>query len=91
MADKDLEGIAPFMPLNAKYYLCAPKTERSLEVEKLHHELGRMRPDLNLRACPSVAEAVGSALHDASPGSIIYIGGSTFVVAEALVSNTLNH
>lgn len=91
MADKDLEGIAPFMPLNAKYYLCAPKTERSLEVEKLHHELSRMRPDLNLRACPSVAEAVGSALHDASPGSIIYIGGSTFVVAEALVSNTLNH
>ena len=88
MADKDLDGIAPLMPAGAHYILAAPATERSLKVEALHDRLRALRPDLETEAAPSVAEAVGRALELASesPGSLVYIGGSTFVVSEAVTS-----
>lgn len=91
MADKDLDGIAPMMPAKAKWILAAPETERSLEVEALHEKLKALRPDLDTLAAPSVAVAVRMALETAAgePGSLVYIGGSTFVVSEAVTY--LNH
>ena len=88
MADKDLDGIAPLMPSGAHYILAAPSTERSLKVEALFERLGSLRPDLETESAPSVADAVRRALELASgiPGSLVYIGGSTFVVSEAVTS-----
>lgn len=87
MADKDLDGIAPLMPSGAEYILAAPSTERSLDVESLHARLSALRPDLSLRTAPSVAEAVREALDIAAglDNPLVYIGGSTFVVAEAIL------
>lgn len=87
MADKDLDGIAPLMPAAARYYLAAPSTERSLPVEALRSRLAGLRPDLEARAESSVAQAVKAAVGDASEvkDSIVYIGGSTFVVSEAVL------
>ena len=86
MADKDLDGIAPLMPSDADYILAAPHTERSLAVKALHRRLSQLRPDLRVSSSPSVAEAVQTALEEASgdPRSLVYIGGSTFVVSEAV-------
>ena len=84
MADKALDDIAPLMPGSARYILCAPDTERALPVAELHKRLCALRPDLNLSVAPSVKDAVASALKQATPDTIIYIGGSTFVVAEAI-------
>ena len=84
MADKALDDIAPLMPVSARYILCAPDTERALPVSELHKRLCALRPDLNLSVAPSVKDAVASALKQASPDTIIYIGGSTFVVSEAI-------
>ena len=86
MADKDLDGIAPLMPAGAEYILAAPGTERALKVDALHSRLEVLRPDLRISAAGSVAEAVEKAIGIASgiPGSLIYIGGSTFVVSEAV-------
>ena len=87
MADKDLDGIAPLMPAVAEYFLAAPATSRALPVTALQERLTTLRPDLHTAAAPSVAEAVRMALEKASevPGSLVYIGGSTFVVSEAVV------
>lgn len=86
MADKDLEGIAPLMPSGAEYILTSPSTERSLDVGALHTRLSALRPELSLRTAPSVAEAVKEALGIAAglDNPLVYIGGSTFVVAEAI-------
>lgn len=86
MADKDLDGIAPLMPDGAQYILAAPGTDRALKVEELRSRLEALRPELRTSAAPSVAEAVEKAVRIASdtPGSLIYIGGSTFVVSEAV-------
>ena len=84
MADKALDDIAPLMPSSARYILCAPATPRALPVDELFNRLSSLRPDLNLSMADSVSNAINQALAEASPDSIIYIGGSTFVVAEAL-------
>ena len=94
MADKDLDGIAPLMPSAAKYILAAPATERSLQVDALYRRMSQLRPDLDISTAESVSEAVRKALDAASgiSGSLVYIGGSTFVVSEAvtyLQHNTL--
>ncbi len=100
MADKDLDAIAPLMPDKASFFLAAPSTERSLRVEELETRLSRLRPDLSLRSFPSVKDAVEAALKAALEADmkadmkaplinkenspLVYIGGSTFVVAEAI-------
>ena len=83
MADKDLDAITPLMPRNAHYIFTAPDTPRALPAEEL---MARVCHAEALRAeCISkVSEAVKKALEIATPDTIIYIGGSTFVVSEAL-------
>lgn len=86
MADKDLDAILPLMPRDATYIFTAADTPRSLPAEDL---IERFRAFHGL--CPqaysfvNVRQAVQMALHLASqsPAPLIYIGGSTFVVAEA--------
>ncbi len=91
MKDKALEDIAPLMPGgDATYYLCAPSGERALPVNELYARLQKARPDLLLVPCPadkmegSVEKAVHTARKNALEEDLIYIGGSCFVVAEAL-------
>ncbi len=98
MADKDLSGIAPLMPDAAGYILAAPDNQRAMPAEELLQRLKQLRPDLDCQigagygtdGTPgpegSVRGAVQQALSLAQdlPKPLIYIGGSTFVVAEAL-------
>ena len=82
MADKDLDAIRPLMPPDAHYFLVAPRGERALPVEALAARMEGLR----CTVCGSVEEGVRQALDAASrtPDCILYIGGSTFVVAEAV-------
>ncbi len=84
MADKALDDIAPLMPARARYILCAPDSARALPVASLYSRLSALRPDLNLQTAPSVRDALDLALSLASPDTLIYVGGSTFVVAEII-------
>lgn len=84
MADKALEDIVPMMPADARYYLCAPDSQRSLPSKELQESIRNMRPEMNTRSFPSVAQAVKAAMESADKDELIYIGGSTFVVAEAM-------
>lgn len=82
MADKDIHAIRPLMPPHARYYLVAPAISRSLPVETLYE----MTVGLERQTYGCVAEGVEAALHDAGevPGSLVYIGGSNFVVSECI-------
>lgn len=86
MADKDLDGIAPLMPAGARYFLVAPDTVRALPAAKLAVRLSSLRPELGLAAFGSVSDGVAAAISAAGemPDPLIFIGGSTFVVSEAL-------
>lgn len=80
--DKDLSEILPLFPQNAKYYFCRPNIPRGLDASVLKEAASEL--GLKGNAYNSVSEAYGAALKSASEKDFIYIGGSTFVVAEIL-------
>jgi len=81
MADKDLDAILPLMPRRATYLFATASTPRALSSAEI---LKRYGASANASAFDTVKEAVEKALELATPDSLIYIGGSTFVVADAL-------
>lgn len=80
--DKDLTEILPLMPKNAIYYFSKPNVMRGLDAKKLQEKF--LGYDLKGEVYSSVADAYKNALTDADETDFIYVGGSTFVVAEIL-------
>ncbi|MCB0442532.1 MAG: bifunctional folylpolyglutamate synthase/dihydrofolate synthase [Flavobacterium sp.] len=80
--DKDLAEILSLFPKNALYYFCSPKNLRGLNPEILKQKAKEF--GLNGKIYNSVSEAYQKAKEMAKPKDLIYIGGSTFVVAEIL-------
>jgi dihydrofolate synthase/folylpolyglutamate synthase len=78
--DKDLDSILPLFPKSAKYYFCKPNVPRGLEAEILKQKASHF--SLFGEVFNSVSEAYGEAVNSAKDSDFIYIGGSTFVVAE---------
>jgi len=81
MADKDLDAILPLMPREATYIFTTPDTPRALPAEEI---LKRFDQAEKAMAISPVKDAVKHALSIAQDNTLIYIGGSTFVVADAL-------
>ena len=84
MADKDLDSIIPLMPRNARYVFVAPDTPRALPAEAILRRVRDSRSGQGMEASLTVAEGVRKALEMATDDTTVYIGGSTFVVAQAL-------
>lgn len=82
VSDKELDRFLPMFPSNAKYYFCKPDVVRGLDVFTLREHAKSF--GLYGEAYDSVAEAYQNALMLAGKGDLIYIGGSTFTVAEVL-------
>jgi dihydrofolate synthase/folylpolyglutamate synthase len=82
VADKNLEDILPLFPRNARYYFCKPNVPRGMSVEDLYDI--SIKFDLIGKKFSSVAKAYKEALLNANQEDIIYVGGSTFVVAEII-------
>lgn len=80
--DKKLEEILPLFPKKAKYYFCKPDISRGLDATILQQKASEY--NLNGEVFHSVSEAKKNALQNAGKNDFVYIGGSTFVVAEVL-------
>jgi dihydrofolate synthase / folylpolyglutamate synthase len=80
--DKDFSEILSLFPKEANYYFCAPNLGRALEVEDLQKQAKKI--GLQGRGFATVNQAYKEAKMNASKEDFIYIGGSTFVVAEIL-------
>lgn len=80
--DKDLEEILPLFPKNAKYYFCKPNIPRGLDAQVLQQKAALF--ELHGEVYNSVSEAYQKALQNAAATDFVYVGGSTFVVAEIL-------
>jgi dihydrofolate synthase/folylpolyglutamate synthase len=78
--DKFIDDILQILPREATYYFCQAKLPRALDA----HELAKKASEAGLHGhvIPDVNEARNSALKNASQDDLIFIGGSTFVVAE---------
>ncbi|HEU0136263.1 MAG TPA: folylpolyglutamate synthase/dihydrofolate synthase family protein [Flavobacterium sp.] len=80
--DKDLSDILPIFPQQAKYYFCKPDLFRGLDAGVLQAEASQY--DLIGEIYKSVSDAYAAAMQNATAEDFIFIGGSTFVVAEIL-------
>ncbi len=78
--DKSLEPILELLPKEANYYFCEPGIPRAMPAD----ELMEVASGLGLKGhvIGDVNEALASALEIAKPSDLVFIGGSTFVVAE---------
>ncbi|NKI28158.1 bifunctional folylpolyglutamate synthase/dihydrofolate synthase [Arenibacter sp. 6A1] len=80
--EKDLERVFPLFPKNATYYFCKPNILRGLDESVLKaraNGFGLVGLSYN-----SVNEALEAAKKAAGKDDFIYVGGSTFVVAEII-------
>ena len=80
--DKDVRKILELLPKKANYYFCQPNIPRGKPTEELAQEAQKYQ--LKGQAYTSVAEAYQQALSHAKPNDLVFVGGSTFVVAEVL-------
>lgn len=82
VGDKDVKGSLSLFPKDATYYFTQASVKRAMDVNKIHsigEELG-----LKGNKYDNVAEAYRNARKDADNSDFIYIGGSSFVVADYL-------
>ena len=80
--DKELEGIFKLFPKEASYYFCKPSIIRGLEAKIL--KVKALKFGLKGNAYDSVKNALDSAKNEADKDDLIFVGGSTFVVAEVV-------
>ncbi|MEB3016939.1 folylpolyglutamate synthase/dihydrofolate synthase family protein [Capnocytophaga ochracea] len=80
--EKDVNSVLELFPKEATYYFCSPAIARGLNVDTLK-EIATAK-GLQGDAYSSVSEALNAAKAQALPTDFIFVGGSTFVVAEVL-------
>ncbi len=80
--DKDIDSILPYLPKNAEYFVAKPNVPRGLDAVILKDKL--TTHGFNAIVFNSIPEALYHAKQKASINDMIYIGGSTFVVAEVV-------
>ena len=80
--DKNLNLILPLFPKNATYYFCKPAIARGLDARELQTEASKY--NLQGALYYSVSDAYKSALQKSNSNDFVFVGGSTFVVAEVL-------
>nr|WP_295728698.1 folylpolyglutamate synthase/dihydrofolate synthase family protein [uncultured Muribaculum sp.] len=85
VSDKDVAHILEMMPKSGvRFYFTRASIDRAMDSTRLRG----IAADFGLRgdAYPTVAEAVEAACGNAAPGDTVFVGGSTFVVADFLAT-----
>lgn len=89
--DKDISSVLALLPKNAVYYFTNANIERALSADNLKSQAEKL--ELTGESYSTVEKAVRAALIRANVDDMVFIGGSNFVVGEALplfqIKNTL--
>jgi dihydrofolate synthase/folylpolyglutamate synthase len=80
--DKDLTTVLPLFPRDAFYYFTKASVPRALDEQVLKAEASKY--GLNGKSFPEVKSALENARRNAELTDLIFVGGSTFVVAEVV-------
>ena len=80
--DKDIDTLLSQLPKNANYYYCKADIPRGLDAGSLSEKAQKM--GLKGEIHPSVREALAAAQEAANHDDLVFVGGSTFTVAEVV-------
>lgn len=87
--DKDITTVLTMLPKDAVYYFCNASVKRALAADAIAQQAAAH--GLQGRPCGSVAEAYVDALAESCPTDVIFVGGSSFVVADLLTHLEAHH
>lgn len=82
--DKDIQTVMTLLPKNATYYFTKATTHRAIPEDKVK-ECGAEH-GLKGKTYGSVTEAYRAAMDDAQPDDFVFVGGSSYIVADFLES-----
>ena len=82
VSDKDVEGVLKLLPAEAVYYFTRASIPRAMAAEELREKA--KKAGLRGMSFSTVKAAAEAALKQAGPQDVVFIGGSTFVVADLL-------
>lgn len=82
--DKDIQTVMTLLPKNAMYYFTKATTHRAIPEDKVK-ECGAEH-GLKGKTYGSVTEAYRAAMNDAQPDDFVFVGGSSYIVADFLES-----
>ena len=85
VSDKDVATVVGMLPPGARYYFTQAQTKRAIDAQRLLNIA--QQHGLRGQAYPTVNEAYRAALSNAAPDDFIFIGGSTYVVADLFKSD----
>lgn len=88
VGDKDVRGSLSLFPKDATYYFTQASVKRAMpatQIRELGESLG-----LHGEAYPTVGEAYQCAVSQANPDDLIFVGGSSFIVADFLSTESLS-
>ncbi|HEX7583341.1 MAG TPA: bifunctional folylpolyglutamate synthase/dihydrofolate synthase, partial [Prolixibacteraceae bacterium] len=80
--DKDQNEVLSLFPVNAHYYFTKAAIPRAAEPEELAEKAAKF--GLKGNCYPTVRQALSEAIFHADENDLVFVGGSTFVVAEVL-------
>jgi dihydrofolate synthase / folylpolyglutamate synthase len=80
--DKEIDNILNMLPKSATYYFCKADIPRGLDADELKEKANNS--GLSGKSYSSVKSALQAAQEQASGNDLVFIGGSTFVVAEVV-------
>ena len=84
VADKDVDHIIHLFPKDAEYFFTQAAIPRAMDVATL--DAKAREAGLKGRSFPTVKGAYDAALADCERDDMVYVGGSTFVVADLLAA-----
>ena len=88
VSDKDIDVVLNLLPEEAVYYFTQPNTSRALPATELQAKWHALHPMHKYNMCfYSVCDAIAVAKQQATSEDIIFIGGSNYVVGEALCTS----
>ena len=85
VSDKDIDAVLKQLPTEATYYFCNAPTPRALPAQKLAEMAAQY--GLTGNVYESIDEAIDAALSQLNGQEIAFIGGSNFIVCEAMKRN----
>ena len=80
--DKDINGVLSILPQDAIYYFTQASIPRALPAQEMMQK--GLAHGLIGTHFPTVKEAYKKAINDSDPSDLIFVGGSTFIVADLL-------
>lgn len=80
--DKDIDSVMELLPKNATYYWTQAETKRAIKVERVA-ELA-LQHELNGKIFNNVKDAYTKALNDSAADDFVFVGGSSYIVADLL-------